>query len=709
TLMFALLVCCPGMAAEDQRIDILNFEDLADPFSLGFTGGTIVESWAEEFSYNNVPAHQGEWGMYGYYDTSAGRWSQTRLDFPEPVDLTGMTELHFWIYFFEDAQPHQSGEFRMRTYIPNGAVLDEAAVVGAGEWHHVVMPIDRWSSENEMSSFNNLRIIWNPGADNDATGRFYIDEMYGFRPGNTPQIKDVMVYGFNEEDPETGYPKGWTVRDDTAGLFMGDAFVEPSEGSDYLELMLPGGWVRLIETENSLNDFDQWGDVYDITVDVRMSEDFSSWHNFHLYLDSSAGGNHNHDIRSVGGSTDSWKTVSWRVDMTPYLPALEDPDGWFRISFLTQTGTEGGSVFIDNLRVGIAALPVVSQRSFSQDFYKEPEAITVSIALTAEEAVSGLEVLETVPEGWTVSNISDGGSFADGEVSWTLDLPVGEKTVTYDVQPPADAQASVAFEGTIDGVKIKGDQMIAYVWGEIPYVESANVTLDGEIASGEYDGAYTETVSLESNTDKTPPGVFIGGDTFPENDQFTIHLLNNADSIYIAVDMVDDDLAFNENADQAWNNDSVELYFDGNFSKMTGSKEGNALGCQLTTVGNGRIQSGQGAGDLTVEREGDTHAYSTGGSFWNFATRVKDDNSGWITEYQLDKAEVLDPADISMVGFDIKINGSDSGAGGRTSNWAYWFTNGQGVVADDYWDDESGWSVFQIDQGGTDVSDWSLF
>ncbi|MBD3266120.1 hypothetical protein GF373_05570 [bacterium] len=711
-LSMVMLVSGFALAAEDQRVDVTNFEPESD-WDIQVTGNTIVESWVDDPSIDNVPKHEGDMGLYGmYYANDA--YHQTTLDLPE-TDLTGMTELHFWIYFFEGSQPHQNGNFTMRVYLPGGAVAAEPALTGTGEWHHVVLPIDRATSQNALSDFSQLKIIWMPGANNEAEGRFYIDEIYGFRPANAPTVKDVLVYGFNETNADNEYPKGWTIRADEAiegGLMMGDAIVEPSEGSDYLESWLPGGWMRPFETINALDDFDEWEKVVDIKVDVRMSEDFSSWHNFVLVTDSSAGGYKQYNIRSVGNK-DNWKTVAWNVDMTPYLEALADPDGWFDISFVTQSGDAVGSVYVDNLRVGIPTTYVASTRSISQTYFTGGEVLDVELTMEAEGDAKEYEIVENIPNEWSVQEISDGGEFADGEITWNLTLGEGTKTVTYKAVAPGEPTESAQFAGTVGGLEVRGQKTVSLLTEfqlnnqvEAPFVANADVTLDGRMTAGEYDQAYVETVTIEGEDDKTPPGVFIDGSTVPTEDSFTINVLHNDEYIYVAIDVVDSELAFNEVSDQAWNNDTVEFFMDGDFSRKT-QKDGGPHGFQATSVGNGRLLSGDDA--PTVIQEDDTFGYSTDGEYWNYASRVKDDESGWIVEFEIDKSQVLEPADISLIGFDVKIDGSEPGAGTRTSNWGYWFTNAEGVVADGYWDDETGWALLKLEQNQTHVSDWSMF
>ncbi|MDX9754179.1 MAG: sugar-binding protein [bacterium] len=715
-LGLAMLTFGLSFAAVDQRVDICNFEADED-LGIQITGSTIVESGVFSPADDGIPLHEGEFGLYGWFDSSQGEWTQTTLTFPTAIDLTGMRELHFWIYFFSDAKMHRDGNFRFRVYGPHNNLFGIPQVSQAGVWTEIVLPIDRAASDSELTSVNQLRFVWNPG-DNATEGRFYIDEIYGFHPGDTPAVQDVMIYGFNQADPATGYPVGWQARSDSVGLMMGDAFVQPSEGSDYMESIMPGGWKRPMETINAARDFDQWDRVLDVTVDARISEDNSqSWHDFLLVLESSSGGYYQYEIKGVMNK-DSWRRVTWDVDITPHLGSIADPNGWFRLSFITQTGEPAvGSVFIDNLRVGIATDYVGGSRVVDARYFQAGDAIPVTLNLEAEGTVKDYTVSETLPTGWSASEISDGGQFANGKITWTVSMGNGQtqKSLTYTATAPDNATVDAAWSGSIGGQNLRGKSTLFFLSDSLwenrilaPFTPTAPVVMDGKISAGEYENAYVENVFMEGSTDKTPPGVYIDGTAYTkEQSNFTIHILHDSEAIYVAVDVVDNNLAFDEVATETWNNDCTELFLDGNLSRNPKPKENGPYGFQASVVGSGRLAGGNNAPTAIVESA--EYGYSTDGQYWNFATRVKDDDSGWVIEYKIDKSKVLNPLDSNLVGFDLKMDLSEVGAGTRVSNWGYWFTNSAGVVADGYWDDETGWALMELQEGDSSINTWNLF
>jgi hypothetical protein len=221
--------------------------------------------------------------------------------------------------------------------------------------------------------------------------------------------------------------------------------------------------------------------------------------------------------------------------------------------------------------------------------------------------------------------------------------------------------------------------------------------------------AYSELVTHEEG-DTTPPGVNIGDtQAYPaDENNFTLYVLHNEEYIYVGFDVVDNDLAFDENETQAWNNDSLELYIDGNLSRSA-TKDGNAQGFQATVSGNARLIGGNDNPGADNVLEGDGYKYSEAGEYWNFGNSVKDTEDGWITEYEIDKSIVLVPENREYIGFDVKYNGSEPGAGTRTSNWAYWFTDYNGVTMDGYWNNETGWATVKLLGQEPGVADWALF
>ncbi len=91
--------------------------------------------------------------------------------------------------------------------------------------------------------------------------------------------------------------------------------------------------------------------------------------------------------------------------------------------------------------------------------YCPEQTMTVRIAvdINEERFPSAVALEDTPPTGWTVSNISDGGVWdaVNGKVKWGpwFDLDIRDRTVTYDVTPPAGESGEKTFTGilSVDG------------------------------------------------------------------------------------------------------------------------------------------------------------------------------------------------------------------------------------------------------------------
>jgi hypothetical protein len=196
-------------------------------------------------------------------------------------------------------------------------------------------------------------------------------------------------------------------------------------------------------------------------------------------------------------------------------------------------------------------------------------------------------------------------------------------------------------------------------------------TIDGVLASGEWDGALTIEIDA---TDEIPPGV-VSADSSPidppgiqTRDDFnaTIYVMNDATNLYVAVDVHDDVLVFSKSA--LHQNDSAEVRVDGNFSRLN-PKEGNDLGYSANIRGDNGDNSGLPTGGVAV-------------------AAPKSDNSGWVAEYSLPIAGFVE-----TIGFDVGINDSDDpAASNRDSQIRI------NALSDSGWEDESQWARLTLAQ-----------
>lgn len=350
---------------------------------------------------------------------------------------------------------------------------------------------------------------------------------------------------------------------------------------------------------------------------------------------------------------------------------------------------------------------VVATRSFSSGIYTGGETIEASIDLfnPGSSAVS-VDVTELADPFFDVVSADNGGSISGSDINWSVSVPAGETlTLGYTIKAPDSFEGKGTWDGNANSMPIFGVNTISGILPlvlenkkEVPFLTN-EITLDGEIGEDEYAGATSFTFDV-SDPDN-PPGTVMNGGSLTSHGM-TVHLLHNNDYIYVALDVVDPlvDYTSNDSAD-VWRSDSSELYLDGNLSRLS-TKEGNALGPQMTVQANGARAAGNDA-PTPIELSNGGH-YTEDGAYWNFG--AAEDADGYNVEYQLSKAQMVDPPTRTLLGFDILINDA-SETGDRSGKWG-WFNVGEDGAIAEFWDDETGWGLIELMEG-TSVSEWALY
>lgn len=383
---------------------------------------------------------------------------------------------------------------------------------------------------------------------------------------------------------------------------------------------------------------------------------------------------------------------------------------------------------VDNIEVGkfsgfqIDEIPVAvnATRTLPSNLFTPGIVVNnIKVDLSVESGkTADLVVNEIVPDGWTLKSSSPTGTQSGNVITWNLSGVSGDTTITYSLDTDPNTPEGVLLSGTVE----IGDQTFG-IGGDVgmdlegankavaPLITTNSVTLDGEMKDGEYNGAYVFTFD---RANAVAPGVLISGDAYPkEESNLTVHVFHDNRYIYVGMDMVDPSVNFTAHASDAWQNDSVELYMDGDDSRQSGNKDGNNFGFQATVMGDGAIWAGNDppqADEIVTLANGGV-AVDVDGRYWNAGTRPKDDGSGYIVEYKVDKDLILDPLTISEIGFDIGVNDVNEGDTARTGKWAWWhFDNATGGRID-AWNDESGWGRLTLLPTSEipGVDDWGLY
>jgi hypothetical protein len=245
--------------------------------------------------------------------------------------------------------------------LQGGINLGDQTAPSLGEWHELVWTIDRVASDNRISSLGDWGGRFDSG-NGEARGTCYIDNIFFVRPDGIPELEEVTVYGFNDNEEMAS---GWNATWDGIDTILGLGDTEPSEGNNYLEMGLVPGWKAYAQTSDMRSQFDRWSDVVEILVDVKVTSDYNAgWGNFVLTIQS--GGPEGtegitdwdqYPPRGFSGLTE-WTTLSWDVDMSKHAAAFDPTiEGtWTHCILIAQTPDDFSGLsylYVDNFRVAV--------------------------------------------------------------------------------------------------------------------------------------------------------------------------------------------------------------------------------------------------------------------------------------------------------------------------------------------------------------------
>ncbi len=336
------------------------------------------------------------------------------------------------------------------------------------------------------------------------------------------------------------------------------------------------------------------------------------------------------------------------------------------------------------------------------------------IRLTVPDAPTNTTVREMLPDGWSAANLRPTAGTATKQgltVVWDLPAFSGEAELRYDLRAGSTGDDGVIFSGMVEAdgrqAGINGIGRFHSLSGTealVPLLPN-EITLDGELGIGEWDGANTFQFD---RANKLIPGAAILGPLFPpEESHATVYLFHSDTHLYVAVDVLDLHVDFTSGRLSIFNVDSVLLELDGNLSRSIRG-ENNEFGFEMGVVGDGSGVGRTTQAPTIQELPGGGH-YSSDGALWNFGARPKDDESGYIAEFAIEKSRILDPPDRTTIGFDVKIHDAN-GCGRLLGTWGWHFINEETGIADDTRTGEYLWGKIQLLDGPfSGVSEWSLY
>ncbi len=152
-------------------------------------------------------------------------------------------------------------------------------------------------------------------------------------------------------------------------------------------------------------------------------------------------------------------TTGERTQIHSYTnPNIQDP---VYVGLAVTSHEDGNFTTGEFINVEFGPAPVVARRSLSAGGFAPGDTISVTLEVINDNPdAEDVSISETFPEGWTASNISDGGSASAGTISWSLSAEPGITTLTYDITAPEEADAEAQFSGEIGETGIAGDSSL---------------------------------------------------------------------------------------------------------------------------------------------------------------------------------------------------------------------------------------------------------
>ncbi|MEW6239014.1 MAG: Ig-like domain-containing protein [Candidatus Omnitrophota bacterium] len=161
------------------------------------------------------------------------------------------------------------------------------------------------------------------------------------------------------------------------------------------------------------------------------------------------------------------------------FPHVDNPR-YIQLGYNHDGGT-AGLIYVDNIVVNeLAANRATVDRAVGAANFTANTPVPVSLKVTVTGTLPSISISEGIPEGWSVSNISNNGVVSDGNIIWTLANVSQSLTLTYNAVPPRLIRSRVAgFSGSVDSgegeERISGDTAIAI---KLPYLYRETIDYD---------------------------------------------------------------------------------------------------------------------------------------------------------------------------------------------------------------------------------------
>ena len=130
-----------------------------------------------------------------------------------------------------------------------------------------------------------------------------------------------------------------------------------------------------------------------------------------------------------------------------------------------------------------------------------PPDVTISI-YNLELPALNVAVTEILPDGWTGSDASNGGTVSGNTITWDYSAPSGSSTITYRVATPENPTSSGSISGTAGaGNPITGFTTILYNFPKMKENMIEAPSIDREITDGVMATRMDITIFIWTRTD----------------------------------------------------------------------------------------------------------------------------------------------------------------------------------------------------------------
>ena len=193
------------------------------------------------------------------------------------------------------------------------------------------------------------------------------------------------------------------------------------------------------------------------------------------------------------------------------FPHVDDPR-YIQLGY-NHDGGDAGLIYIDNLVVTeLAADRAVVERTISATNFEADTPVPVQLAVAVSGNIPSLTLVEGIPEGWLVSDISNNGVVSGGNIVWSFTNQAESLILTYNAIPPRLIRSRVAgFSGSVDSgdgeERIAGETAISI---QLPYLyrEAIDFDFSGSPVDGKnYPTGYELGVQYTQGMDGIPSDV----------------------------------------------------------------------------------------------------------------------------------------------------------------------------------------------------------